>query len=80
MSQMKQKYSVYQIKNCAYGNKCNNHMSSTDDINQAYQRVETIYGRIKKLRRHTQAYYGSCYRTDYLNGKCKGKFEVRENW
>lgn len=80
MSQTKQKYSVYQIKRCEDGVKCSSRMSSTDDINQAYQRVETIYKRIKKLRRHTQAYYGSCYRDDYLTGKCKGKFEVRENW
>lgn len=81
----RKKYSVYQIQGCggASGNgirgSYNYWMSSTDDINVAHQRVQILYDRIKATKRHTQSLYG-CYRDSYHNAKCKGKFEVRENW
>lgn len=77
----KNKYSIYQIKHC--NSKASNveyWVSSTNDLNRAYQRIAIIYDRINTTKQHTKPYAGYCYRDIYHGRKCMGEFEVRENW
>lgn len=80
MAKHKKKYSIYQVKSCTGKKNYDYWMSSTDDINVAHQRMYAIYDRIKTTKQHTVLYHGYCYRDSYHGRKCKGEFEVRENW
>ncbi len=82
MAKYKKKYSIFQVKHCigSSAGKYNYWVSSTDDINVAHRRVATIYDRIKTTKQHTKPFAGYCFRDIYHGRKCKGEFEVRENW
>lgn len=65
-------YRIYCIKSC-YGDPLDRFSSSTNDLNQAYQRIAKRQAMIDKTKRCVSSYW-SCRR----DAKCKAQFEVRE--
>lgn len=75
----KKKYRVQQIRDC-FGCKVGKidikngfgRILSTNDLNQAYQKVAQIENRIKEKGKHST----TCWR--FSNEKCRVKLEVQE--